>query len=321
LGGIFLSRPGFDKLAAVAFQCSLVRLLALLVALGFFSQAEPAPKPTALPSEKLHNLFKVDGQIYSGSSPNDEAAFVELKKLGVTTVISVDGSKPNVELARKHGLKYVHLPIGYDGVPAGRIAELVKAAGAASGPIYVHCHHGKHRGPSAVAVICEGLKGWSPEGAVEWLKQAGTANDYSGLYRDVREFKAPDAVALSKIKELSEVAPTAPLVDVMVSIDERFDALRAIQRAGWKDTTSKEASSAFQQATLLWEHYREIARMEDAAKRPDDYRTKLTEAENSVEALRTALRVASPKGPNLDIAVKGIGQQCASCHKAYRNKK
>ena len=48
-------------------------------------------------------------------------------RLGVKTVISVDGAKPDVDLAKKHGMRYVHLPHGYDGVPDDRAKELAKA--------------------------------------------------------------------------------------------------------------------------------------------------------------------------------------------------
>lgn len=33
------------------------------------------------------------------------------------TIVSVDGAIPNVEAAKAHGIEYVHIPFGYDGVP------------------------------------------------------------------------------------------------------------------------------------------------------------------------------------------------------------
>src|SRR5688572_4281321 len=125
----------------------------------------PSTKPQPVELSGLHNVFKIDDRLYSGSSPDSDASFAELARLGVKVIISVDGSKPFVDLARKHGMRYVHLPIGYDGLPQQRIAELIKAAEGAPGPIYIHCHHGKHRGPAAVAAVCEGLRGWNPETA------------------------------------------------------------------------------------------------------------------------------------------------------------
>ena len=39
--------------------------------------------------------------------------------------------------------------------------------------------------------MCEATAGWSRERAEAWLRQAGTADEYAGLYRAVREFQPP----------------------------------------------------------------------------------------------------------------------------------
>ena len=72
----------------------------------------------------IHNAFQVTEKIYSGSQPEGDAAFAALQKLGVKTILSVDGSKPDVERAHKFGLRYVHLPFSYDGIPTNRVVEL-----------------------------------------------------------------------------------------------------------------------------------------------------------------------------------------------------
>src|SRR5262245_25023905 len=54
-----------------------------------------------LSSTHLHNVFRVTTNLFSGSAPESEAAFAEIARLGVKTVLSVDGSKPSVELAHK----------------------------------------------------------------------------------------------------------------------------------------------------------------------------------------------------------------------------
>ena len=50
----------------------------------------------------------------------------------------------------------------------------------------------------AVAVMCAATAGWSPARAEAWLRQAGTADEYAGLYRAVREFRPPSAAALAR---------------------------------------------------------------------------------------------------------------------------
>ena len=274
-----------------------------------------AEEPVRFDAPGLENAFRVTDRILSGSQPAGDAAFAGLARLGVKTIVSVDGARPDVEAARKHGLRTIHLPFGYDGIPAARIPQLIGAASVAEGRVYVHCHHGKHRGPAAVGVMCEGTAGWTPERAEAWLRQAGTGEEYAGLFRNVREFKpVPPST-----DELPEVAETPALVDAMVAMDERFDLLKAIQEAGWKTPPGHADLSPAHEATLLWEQLRELARTGDTARRSEDYRARLTASEKAAEALRATLRSAAPDRPALDAAFKKAGQSCAACHKEYRN--
>lgn len=289
-------------------------LLALaLLSVAIRGRADDVPA-TPLSAPALEHAFRVTDRFLSGSQPEGDAAFAELARLGVKIIVSVDGAKPDVTAARKHGLRYIHLPIGYDGVPTERLAEFARAAALPDGQIYVHCHHGKHRGPAAVAVMCQTSAGWSPARAEAWLRQAGTADEYAGLYRSVREFQPPSAAALARVGELPEVAKTPALVDAMVALDDHFDLLQAAQKAGWK-TAPADA------ATLLWEQLRELARTDDTARRPADYRTHLADSERAAETLRRHLRATPPDPAALDAAFKTASQSCAACHKAFRNGK
>ena len=75
----------------------------------------------------LPNAYRIHEKLISGGLPEGDEAFAELKELGIKTVISVDGAKPDLAMAKKYGMRYVHLPHGYDGVPDERGAELAKA--------------------------------------------------------------------------------------------------------------------------------------------------------------------------------------------------
>jgi cytochrome c556 len=142
-----------------------------------------------------------------------------------------------------------------------------------------------------------------------------------GLYRVVREFQAVSPDQLARVGELPEVAKTPELVDAMVAIDERFDALKAVQNAGWKTPHDHPDLNPVREATQLWEYFRELARTEDTAKRPHDYRNQLADSQKAMEALRLGLRDAAPNFPALDAAMKQVGQNCAACHKTFRNEK
>jgi len=80
----------------------------------------PAAFMHKLPAKHLPNAYRLHEKVISGGQPEGAEAFAELRALGVKTIVSVDGAKPDVELARTYGLRYVHLPIGYNGVPAER---------------------------------------------------------------------------------------------------------------------------------------------------------------------------------------------------------
>ena len=291
----------------------------LVCAANFAMAAEPAQP---VETTTLHNVFKLEGSLYSGNAPEGEAGFRELQKLGVKTIISVDGSQPNLELAHKFGMHYMHLPFGYDGVPQARGVELGKAAqtAAADGPIYVHCHHGKHRGPAAVAIVCRALDGWSAERADEFLKQAGTSPDYAGLFRDVKAFLVPTAEELARLPaRFPESSKTPPLVDAMVAIDEHFDALKAAQKAGWREASDQAGLKPTQTAALVWEAFRELGRDPEAKKRGDDYATKVAEGEKAADALKKILGDPASDGPTRDAALQSMAKSCGACHKAHRN--
>jgi protein tyrosine phosphatase (PTP) superfamily phosphohydrolase (DUF442 family) len=303
---------------------------ALLIAVGLPSrqslnagEAVSSPQQSAaiygrieLPG--VHNAFRVNGKVYSGSQPEGDDAFAAIAKLGITTIISVDGSKPDVETARRYGLRYIHLPFGYDGIPTNRVVELASAAGSQTGPVFVHCHHGLHRGPAAVAVICEATLDWTPTQAEAWMRDAGTATDYAGLYRSATTFQKPTPEQLATVRELPEVARTSSLVEAMVAIDEHLSRLKLIQKAGWKTPLDHADLTPEHEALMLWEQLREIARTEDSAKRPQDYRSKLLASEKAAESLRLALKAPEPPAA-IEAAFAKVGASCTACHKQYRN--
>jgi protein tyrosine phosphatase (PTP) superfamily phosphohydrolase (DUF442 family)/cytochrome c556 len=292
--------------------------LAWVCILALFSSCALAAEPARpVETKTLHNVFRIDDTLFSGDAPDTEAAFRELAQLGVKTIVSVDGSKPAVDLAHRFGMHYVHLPIGYDGVPQVRGEELSRAVQAADGPVYMHCHHGKHRGPAAVGVVCRALKGWSAEKADAFLHEAGTSPDYAGLFRDVRDFRVPSPDELSKRPaNFPEAAKTEPLVDPMVAIDEHFDALKAAQKTGW----DKASPRPVEVATVLWEDFRELARNPAVEKCDEDFRAKLKAAEESAAALSDLLREPKDAAP-IDAAFQRATQSCTDCHKSHRNQR
>lgn len=295
------------------------RRLVLLSSVALLALAAPAAPPQARPELGIENLFQATDRVYSGGQPEGDAAFAALQKLGVKTIISVDGTKPDVERAAKYGLRYIHLPHGYDGIPTNTAARLVKAAQTADGPIYLHCHHGKHRGPAAVGLICQATAGWTTNQAVAWLKQAGTSADYAGLFRDNVSFRLPTPEFLATLgTNFPSRAEVSGLVDGMVEVDLRWEHLKEIQQAGWRPPPKHPDLVPAAEALLLREAYRELLRVPESAELGEEFMGLLRKAEAEAAELHAALK-AGDDPARTEAAAKAAGQSCSACHRRFRN--
>jgi protein tyrosine phosphatase (PTP) superfamily phosphohydrolase (DUF442 family) len=295
-----------------------------LLILGFAGQqAAKGPEPIALPGTE--NPFRLSPRLYSGGDPHGEAAFAALRDLGVRTIISVDGAAPDVEAARREGLKYVHLPIGYDGVPREQALRIIQAVKKAGGPVYIHCHHGKHRGPAAAAVCGMATEGWTHNEATAWLRQAGTSDDYEGLFEAARTFEPPTAEELAAVgDDLPERSAVPALVDLMVKIDAGWDRLKALRAAGFRPPAEQPDLDPPHEALLLAEQYREALRLAESGERGPGFVAELQEAERGATELERSLRTLGAS-PTLEAreaaegAFQAAGKSCADCHARHRN--
>ena len=277
-----------------------------------------AGEPTAVRVAGLENVFSLTERVLSGGTPEGEMGFAALRKLGVKTIVSVDGAPPDAAGARKFGLRTIHVPIGYDGVSAAKQLQLVKAAQSVDGPIYVHCHHGKHRGPTAAAIICEGISHWTPKQATDWLKVAGTARDYAGLYAAVSEFKAPTAEQLRAASaEFPERVKVSDHADAMVLVDEQFEQLKLLQKSAWSAPAAHPDLVGKNVALLLRESFRELVRRDDSKAKGADFLSSLEASEALAAKLHQSLVDAD--SAKADTAMRDLAQQCTRCHKQFRN--
>jgi len=308
-------------------------LLLLLLALAMPTMWRAASEPSGsilapaklekLVVEHLPNAIRVHPQVISGGLPEGDAAFAELRNLGVRTVISVDGMAPDVATAKKYGLRYVHLPHGYDGIPAERIAELSAAVQTLPGPIYIHCHHGKHRSPAASAAACVGAGLIQPEDSLAILQLAGTSPHYTGLFHDVA---AARRLPLQKTAlAFPEKSPVPQLVARMVQLEHWQAALtKALKSPSTKAAAANDRENPAAVALLLREQFTELLRDEDNQKRPTEYVQLLQESETAAQRLEAFLAQDSDlqMTATRDEASKLLNEvsaRCATCHKAYRD--
>ena len=190
----------------------------------------------------VHNVIQLNGELFSGSSPDGEVGFQTLQALGIRTLISVDGAKPDVATAARFGLRYVHVPVGYDGVPREVAVRIARAFRDLPGPVYVHCHHGKHRGPAAAMAALRCLDENCPTStAVEFLRFAGTDPKYKGLYTSVETSTVATPSEWEKAgNDFPEAVIVPDLVRLMVGIDDRWDRMKLIRAAKFCGMPTKQ---------------------------------------------------------------------------------
>lgn len=281
------------------------------------TQESPVPRtagPTSKSYPALHNLLAVTERIYSGAEPVGEEAFESLEKLGVKAIVSVDGARPDVAAARRHGIRYLHIPIGYDGISPEAGAMLARVVREVEDPVYIHCHHGKHRGPAAAAIACIASGAADGRQALAILQRAGTGKEYRGLWRDVAAYKPPPADA--KAPELREIAEVGSLAAAMAALDRAFDDLKLCQASDWRPPAEHPDLVPRAEAALVRQQFRESARLLPKA---DDARFKawLAEAEEAAGKLEAAIANDQPK--QAMAAFQDLEQACQRCHAAYRN--
>ena len=280
--------------------------------------------PEQLDAKYLPNAYRIHDRVISGGQPDGEAAFKQLADLGVKTIVSVDGAKPDVALAKRHGLRYVHLPHGYDGISDDRAQDLSRAVRDLPGPIYIHCHHGKHRSPTAAAVACVGSGLIEPDTALNVLKTAGTSADYRGLYASAaaaRRFADAELDALDY--NFPESAELPPLAEAMVGIEHAHHRLIFLAAAGWNSPADHPDLDSPHEALLFREQFTELLRNDDVQQQPQHFRELLTQSEDLAVQLEAVLRMPAVSRDDdraqATQVLQRISNNCTACHHEYRD--
>jgi protein tyrosine phosphatase (PTP) superfamily phosphohydrolase (DUF442 family) len=289
------------------------------------TQAQSSSGPHRLDSTHLPNLVWIHARVLSGGQPEGEAAYRELAELGVKTIITVDGAQPDVETAKRFGLRYVHLPHGYDGIPEDRVAELAKAVLELDGPIYIHCHHGKHRSPAAASVACVSSGLIPAEQAVEVLKVAGTSSNYRGLFRAAAQAKPiPTKTLHARHVDFRERSEIPPLAEAMIQLEQMCDRFDQISKAGWRAPENHVDLDLAHEALLLREQFAELLRTQQSQQQADEFLELLQDSQQAAIALENALRVWKPS-PGMQPPVafdqhfSRITENCRACHVKFRD--
>lgn len=267
------------------------------------------------------NIIAFTPQLISGAVPEDAADFALLSNHKVKTIISVDGATPNVEEAQRFDMRYVHLPIGYHGIDKERQLEIARAVRDLPGPVYVHCHHGKHRGPAATASAAVALGMLPNEQAIMLMRHAGTSPSYAGLYKSVEALRKVDDSELDAVSDrFPEVAPIPDFVKAMADISHAYDHLRQVQAADWQVPAHHPDLVPLAEAGRLENRLRILRESDAVAEYPPEFAQLLKTAWMQAGAFETLLKADAPAADR-SAALDLLGQSCKNCHSTYRNNK
>ena len=289
------------------------------------AQTPPPTTATNAPIDApgLLNVVAYAPAVWSGSAPVGDAGFATLKAWGVQTVISVDGATPDLTRANANGIRYVHLPIGYDGFDDARKLQLVRAARDLPKPIYIHCHHGKHRSAGAAGTIAVSLGWLTTEAALARMKISGTAPNYTGLYACTASASLLTAATIDQASsEFPAVTRPNGLVEAMLAIDDTNDRLVAIERAGWKVPADHADLVPVAEAAALADHLRLLAASPEIAARPQSFRDLLAKSQGLAQRLEDQLTTVPSGDPaRLSADMQALQATCKECHANARNQR
>lgn len=270
----------------------------------------------------LHNVVAFRDDYLSGSVPEGEKGFDSLAALGVKTIITVDGSEPEVDKARARGMRYIHLPIGYNGFGETRKRELARATrdALANGPVYIHCHHGKHRSAGAAATVGGSLGWYAPQTGIDRMKVSGTSPGYKGLYACAASATIISDAELDAVPgNFPEVSPPEGFVKSMVSVDHATEHLKAIEKAGWATPADHPDLVPVAEAGLLADLLRVLCDNERTKATSAEFQASMKQNADEVQTLEDMLGEKSHDRAALSAQFKLIIATCKDCHMKFRD--
>jgi len=173
--------------------------------------------------------------------------------------------------------------------------ELAKAVRDLDGPIYIHCHHGKHRSPAAASAACVPAGLLPPAIALSILELAGTSPNYKGLYPSAGAAKPLTAAELDNLPVVfHETVDVPPMAGAMVALEHTHDHIKKLATTGWKPPADHPDIDPAHEALLLREHFAELLRLEEVRNQPEAFVAMLRESEATAGELEKRTAAIEP---------------------------
>ncbi|MCB9655052.1 MAG: dual specificity protein phosphatase family protein [Deltaproteobacteria bacterium] len=170
------------------------------------STTDPATGPrdlrwaTPLDEPSLPNLHRVSDVLYRGAQPDDDAGFVELKRLGIKTVVNLRAFHSDRSETAAQDLGYEHISMkAWHPEDEDVVRFLQIVTDPTKAPIFVHCQHGADRTGVMTAIYRIIVEGWSKEAAIEEMTRGGFG--FHSIWTNLIDYV--EDLDVSKFKDVS----------------------------------------------------------------------------------------------------------------------
>ena len=200
-----VNRPLFQSLCKTfAIACAFTATAGSLhaqITNGVLAPPAIARASFGAPAEKLKiagvpNAGKISETLLRGAQPSPQG-LVELKKLGVTTIVDLRGNRGPVARERAQaeslGMRFIDIPVSGWSAPANaQVAEFLRLFQQdPTQKIFVHCYFGRDRTGVMVAAYRMAQQNWTADQAVEEMYSFGFHYHwYPAMKSYVRRFPA-----------------------------------------------------------------------------------------------------------------------------------
>lgn len=266
----------------------------------------------ACAAELPSNVVRLDHDVWTGPAAVDVTALAEA---GVRTLVSVD-ALPSPPSPAGHVLRRVHLPLAYDGISARQADALLVAWRDCPRPIYIHCHHGRHRGPAAAVTVLRRLGRIDADRGRALLEQCGTSLAYLGLWKAVIDARPVGAELLGRLRgDLLETQPVGSMSQAMATLDRGWERLRISAANGWTAPEDHPDLAPLADAAAVTDHLRQIATL--SRDRPEGFKWTLNQLVAGATRLEAALLQGDHQMAHRIRVWMDVG--CTSCHSGHRD--
>jgi tyrosine-protein phosphatase SIW14 len=170
------------------------------------STISPLPRGEKLKLSGLPNVGKINNSLFRGAQPHTEG-FVQLKKLGITTIVDLRGEDAGTlawerQQAESVGIHFVNIPVsGWSPPTNDQVAQFLKLFQNHNEKIFVHCRFGDDRTGVFVATYRMAYDHWPPHQALKEMYFFG----FNGFWHPAMKSFIDDFPA--KLKTSPDLSP------------------------------------------------------------------------------------------------------------------